>query len=326
VRGEFRAAATSVPGVHICEHLPHMARIMHKTAIVRSMSHKNRLHDSAATETLTGRPSPNGDREEFAPIKQFFPCHAATLSYLWRERRLDVPHAALPFVFHNVVDVPCQGGGFLGSAYDPFQISVDVDNRAYRAGALDSPAELTAARISERRDLLTRLESSPRSLIATSGPAAAFGSATQQMVRFYDKAFDLLSTDRIRRALDVAQESSQTRERYGYGPAPATVGEGGGGGNGAELGYARQMRGQNLLLARRLVEATTRSIPPAPTPRARRRSRFCATSTRRSRSGRRPPFSTSRTECMRSKATRTGSAACRRQSGRWSRGNSIRRT
>jgi hypothetical protein len=255
VRGEFRATATSVPGVHICEHLPHMARIMHKVAIVRSMNHKNRLHDSAATETLTGRPSPNGDREEFAPIKQFFPCHAATLSYLWRERRLDVPHAALPFVFHNVVDVPCQGGGFLGSAYDPFQISVDVDNRAYRAGALDSPAELTAARITERRDLLTRLESSPRSLIATSGSAAAFGSATQRMVRFYDKAFDLLSTDRIRRALDVAQESSQTRERYGYGPAPATVGEGGGGGNGAELGYARQMRGQNLLLARRLVEA-----------------------------------------------------------------------
>ena len=33
------------------------------------------------------------------------------------------------------------------------------------------------------------------------------------------------------------------------------MGEGGGGGNGAELGYARQMRGQNLLLARRLVEA-----------------------------------------------------------------------
>src|SRR5262249_33738663 len=37
--------------------------------------------------------------------------------------------------------------------------------------------------------------------------------------------------------------------------APAAVGEGGGGGNGAEMGIARQMRGQNLLLARRLVEA-----------------------------------------------------------------------
>ena len=36
--------------------------------------------------------------------------------------------------------------------------------------------------------------------------------------------------------------------------APLTVGQGGGGGNGAELGTGRQMRGQNLLLARRLVE------------------------------------------------------------------------
>ena len=33
------------------------------------------------------------------------------------------------------------------------------------------------------------------------------------------------------------------------------MGEGGGGGNGAEMGFGRQMRGQNLLLARRLVEA-----------------------------------------------------------------------
>jgi hypothetical protein len=247
VRGEFRAATTSVPGLHICEHLPHMARIMHKVAIVRSMNHKNRLHDSAATETLTGRPSPNGDREEFAPIKQFFPCHAATLSYLWRQRRLDVPHAALPFVFHNVVDVPCQGGGFLGAAYDPLQISVDVDGRAYRAGALDSPVELTAARIGDRRQLLARLQS-PES-------PSALQAAGRQMAGFYEKAFDLLGSDRIRRALDITQESLATRERYGYGPAPATVGEGGGGGNGAELAYARQMRGQNLLLARRLVEA-----------------------------------------------------------------------
>ena len=45
------------------------------------------------------------------------------------------------------------------------------------------------------------------------------------------------------------------RDRYGFGPGPVAVGEGGGGGNGAEMGYAREMRGQNFLLARRLVEA-----------------------------------------------------------------------
>src|SRR5204862_5213918 len=58
-----------------------------------------------------------------------------------------------------------------------------------------------------------------------------------------------------RRAADVTREPPTVRERYGFGADPVAVGEGGGGGNGAEMGHARQMRGQNLLLARRLVEA-----------------------------------------------------------------------
>src|SRR5262245_31617815 len=74
VRGEFQPIATSVPGQFVCEHLPHMARLMHKVALVRSVHHQNRLHDSASTEALTGRQSPQGDREEFAPISQFYPC------------------------------------------------------------------------------------------------------------------------------------------------------------------------------------------------------------------------------------------------------------
>src|SRR5262249_7930169 len=64
-----------------------------------------------------------------------------------------------------------------------------------------------------------------------------------------------LDSEAIRRAVDITREPLCVRERYGFGADPAAVGEGGGGGNGAELGYARQMRGQNLLLARRLVEA-----------------------------------------------------------------------
>ena len=71
VRGEFQPIASSAPGVFVSEHLPHMAKVMHKVAIVRSVTHQNRLHDSASTELLTGRQSPQGDREEFAPIPQF---------------------------------------------------------------------------------------------------------------------------------------------------------------------------------------------------------------------------------------------------------------
>src|SRR5436190_1077019 len=60
VRGQFQPISTSVPGVLVCEHLPKMARSMHKVALIRSMHHQNRLHDSASTEALTGRQSPVG--------------------------------------------------------------------------------------------------------------------------------------------------------------------------------------------------------------------------------------------------------------------------
>src|SRR5262249_4143921 len=168
-------------------------------------------------------------------------------SYLWRDRHLDVPHAALPWLFHNVVDVPCQGGGFLGATYDPLQISVDLETRSYRAGALATPEEFPLSQIEQRRSLLAALES------GTSGGEAA--PAARQLRRFYDRAYRLLGSEALRRALDLTREPAKVRERYGFGPAPVAVGEGGGGGNGAEMGVARQMRGQNLLLARRLVEA-----------------------------------------------------------------------
>jgi len=148
----------------------------------------------------------------------------------------------LPFLFHNVIDVPCQGGGFLGTAYDPFRVEVDLDRLAYRAGLMELRADVPRQRLVDRRSLLDELESG----------RAAIGSpeVARQVRRFYDKAMTLMSSDSLRRSLDIGQESEATRERYGFFESPA-----GGGGTGAENGFARQMRGQNLLMARRLVEA-----------------------------------------------------------------------
>src|SRR5262249_27749407 len=63
VRGEFRPIATRVPGVHISEHLPHCARVMDRLAVIRSMHHAMRNHNSAAVEALCGRTPLGGDLE-----------------------------------------------------------------------------------------------------------------------------------------------------------------------------------------------------------------------------------------------------------------------
>lgn len=240
IRGEFQPIATTVPGLQISEHLPHMSKVMHRCALIRSMHHANRLHDSASIETHTGRQAAQGDREEFAPIDQFFPCHGATVSYFRRDPQRVVSHAALPFVFRNVIDVPCQGGGFLGSVFDPFRVSVDTDKQSYAVQELLLRGDLPASRLRNRTDLLATLQSS--------GPEVPKGRV--DLGPYYDKAFQLLSSEQVRRALDLSEESAETREMYGI---YSNVNQGGG--NGAEQGYGRHMRGQNLLVARRLVEA-----------------------------------------------------------------------
>ncbi len=241
IRGEFRTISTSVPGTRVCEHLPRMARLMHRVALVRGMHHEARLHDSASIHALTGRPLDGPDRELFAPQPQTFPSFGSAVARLRPGRPAEIPFAALPFAFRNVHDVPCQGAGFLGAAFDPLRIEVDPQGRRYRADAL-APAEgLSAGRLRERRDLLGALHGN--------------GRPTSPLHGLYDRAFRLLDSPALRTAVDLSREPAAVRERYGFGPGPAAAGEGGGGGNGAEMAYARQMRGQNLLLARRLVEA-----------------------------------------------------------------------
>src|SRR5262249_39415371 len=132
VRGEFRPISTSVPGVQVCEHLPRMARLMHKVALVRSLHHSARLHDSASIHALTGRPLDGPDGGLFAPQARLSPSFGSAVASL-RAPPPEVPFAPLPFAFRNVHDVPCQGAGFLGSAFEPLRLEVDPAGRKYVA-------------------------------------------------------------------------------------------------------------------------------------------------------------------------------------------------
>jgi uncharacterized protein (DUF1501 family) len=76
---------------------------------------------------------------------------------------------------------------------------------------------------------------------------------TQSVRKYYDQALRLLESDSIRSAMEINREPESVRDRYGYGAAPVSKGEVNGGGG--EMAFAREMRGQNYLLARRLVEA-----------------------------------------------------------------------
>ena len=242
VRGEFNPIATTVPGIQICEHLPQMSRVMHHCAIVRSMHHGNRLHDSASTEVFTGRQGPQGDREEFGPIPQFFPSHGSVVSHLRPSTTAPVAHAALPWLIHNVVTTPCQGGGFLGQQLDPFEINADLPALRYQVEILRRLDQLSSNRIQHRRNLLSRLD--------VSGTAFAANPQALQLNELSRRAIELLDSTALHNALDISKESETTRARYGMSAPSAQPGDGAAAG-----AVGRDLRGQNLLLARRLVEA-----------------------------------------------------------------------
>jgi hypothetical protein len=246
VRGEFKSIATSVPGLRICEHLPLTARIMHKVAVVRSLHHGMRNHDSACAETFTGRIPPGGDKENFIPVSEsaVFPSCGAALSYLRPGRAAPLSHATLPFFIHNVVHVPGQMGGFLGAAHHPFLIEGDPDALTYRSDALQLPRDVSASRFADRQSLLAKI-----------GELGVGAESMATMRPFYRKAFELLRSEAVRRALHIEEEPQAVRERYGLGPRGQSYQDGPMGDNGAHLGIGRNLRGQNLLLARRLVEA-----------------------------------------------------------------------
>src|SRR5262249_6253877 len=154
--------ATRVPGIHICEHLPRSARVVHRLAILRGMHHTMRNHNAAAVEALCGRTPLGGDQELLADDRNSFPCYGAALSHLAPARRHAAAHVALPHVMYNVVPLPGQTAGFLGAAHTPFQVNRDPNDPGFRVGELELPADLPLARLEERRSLLAAIDAQTR--------------------------------------------------------------------------------------------------------------------------------------------------------------------
>jgi hypothetical protein len=229
VRGVFRPIATSVPGMQVCELLPSCARVMHKMTIVRSMHHGMRNHNSAAVEVLCGRTPLAGDGELLADSGNNFPCYGAVVSQELPRPRGVPSHVALPHVMYNVVKLPGQSAGFLGSAFNPFQVTRDPNASGFHADELELPADLSIERLENRRSLLSVIDRQA----AHSRQRAAQGG----MNVYQDRAMELLHSERVRQAFDLSRESTPVRERYG-----------------------RHKLGQSMLLARRLVEAGVRFV------------------------------------------------------------------
>jgi len=223
VRGAFAPISTALPGVQFCEHMPRIARIADRLTLVRSMSHEDLDHGTAAYLALTGcyhaRRSGNPD-----PSPNDAPTLGAILLRVRSTGRFvsDAIHVNGPALVPTTPS-PGQDGGFLGRAHEPLVIG-DVTVPSESLPALDMQPDLPTVRMSDR---LSLKESLDRAWEQLSGDQRAL-----DMNRLYGQAYQMLSSPQARQAFDLEAEPAAVRDRYG-----------------------RHRSGQALLLARRLAEA-----------------------------------------------------------------------
>ena len=222
-RGTFHAINTSVPGVQFCEHLPLLATRMERMAIIRSMAHALPHHDAVCFIPCGIDAVPPGFTGSAS--RGDWPCYAAGLDHL-RPRADGIPSGAcLPlFLKNGPTPTPGLNAGFLGPKHDPLQVNHDPNAADFRVDGLSLRSDILRERFDARRLLLELAEKR--------GGQSGKSSQDRQFGVYRDRALELLANGHIADAFAIAMEPEAVRSRYG-----------------------RNIYGQSLLLARRLVEA-----------------------------------------------------------------------
>ncbi|HEY2415268.1 MAG TPA: DUF1501 domain-containing protein [Pirellulaceae bacterium] len=223
VRGAFQPIGTAMSGVQFCEHMPRIAKIADRLTIVRSLSHEDLDHGTAAYLALTGMYHKQRSANPL-PSPSDLPTYGAIVRRLQTKSKFvfDAIHVNGPALVPTNLS-PGQDGGLLGRAFEPLVIGDPSD----AAGALPDLAPRPELPPVRQDDRLTLKQSLDR--------YAARLEANQQaldMDRLYGQASRMLSSRATREAFDFTAEPAKIRERYGD-----------------------NRTGQAMLLARRLVEA-----------------------------------------------------------------------
>jgi hypothetical protein len=234
IRGEFQPIATRVPGTKLCEHLPRLAMLADRYALIRSVNHADNDHAVGAYLALTAHPHPRSRPlgTEPAATPQDMPSLGSVVSKLHTAEKSMFPYVTLGELRHfGNKDSMGQNAGCLGHGYDPFAVpflqpmggdDVRLDMRV--VGSMLGDAQTTGPHLNGRRQLLQQINHVL--------PALESMASTRDLDGFRRRAYELLASPASRDAFDLSQEPQPMRDLYG--PTPFA---------------------QNCMLARRLVEA-----------------------------------------------------------------------
>ena len=185
-RGEFKPIATNVPGVQICELFPRQAKMWDKLAVVRSVVAAEEHSDSLVMTGYTENTNRTAHHPSFG----------AVMSRLRQGGANDVP----PYVSLRGMGSYGTDSGYLGVAHRPFT----PDGPGFRN--LRLAGGVNAHRMEDRKSLLSHFDEVRRDIDA-SGTMTGLDS-------FTSRAFDMIASGTVRKALDLSQEEPRSRDRY----------------------------------------------------------------------------------------------------------------
>jgi hypothetical protein len=219
IRGEFSTIDTALPGVQFTELMPQFAKQIGKFSVLRNLNPRNGSHSVADAIMMSGKP--------FNPTITY-PCFGSVVGKE-KGKRNSLP----PFIqLGSHVDRRARGGlaGYLGIEHNPFEVPGDPNSEKYTVRDVTPPGGLSLSRVERRRRALSLLDTLPRKSDENAG-------ALEATDKFYQNAFEIISSPQTKRAFDVSRETEQTRDAYG-----------------------RHYFGQSCLLARRLIESGARFV------------------------------------------------------------------
>ena len=255
-RGEFRPIPSNVPGIDVCEHLPQFAKWMHKVAVVRSVTHTAGCHNCLPCYTgYDVMPPDQSPRDTDPPsmgsvlefVQSNYPASPFSRPAGGQPPQGDFPsyvYMPVPLGWGQSIRRSGPYGGFLGKRYDALTtectphtdpgLNQTPGNPAPVRGAPSLPSSalqdgVTIDRLNSRRSLLQQIDDRSRQTDVLL-PSTTFD-------RNQRRAFDVLSSSKLRKAFDLSTEDPRVVERYG-----------------------NTLFGQSTLIARRLIEQGVRFV------------------------------------------------------------------
>ncbi len=221
-RSPFRPISTTVSGMQFTSLLPRTARIAHKLAVVRSMHHNKGgadAHPNGTQYALSGaHPS---------SILEMPDVGSVVSSLMGTNNQSLPPYVMIPGNSEQAAETRT---GFLPKSLSVFKTGGrDLSDQKWEVADLLARVDNSGSRLNNREQLLESLD---HRFVSDSDKASLHG-----MDRFYEQAFNSLTSQDVAHAFDLSSEPERVREEYGRGH-----------------------RGSCYLLGRRLLEAGVRFV------------------------------------------------------------------